>query len=461
MLSWHGHKGVSERRRDRKLDSEAAGRRTQKQLISPAALFLELDAGGEGKVKAPEQPYGQPLPAEDFPIDSAAVVSGGDAECRGGRNERKRRKKQNGGGVDASDAQSQQRNQRAPPPLLSTATFAQHVQHHHHHYRRTSERCHLGVRHLMPDVVYQHIIRCLQDPGHLVAMKAKESERKLCNHLKSLVTRNCRFYLYYTDIKHPVQLGTSVLGPVLYACINSNFEMHPPFPRGEGHPQVVRVIPMSQVEAVIENAFKQFRCRIGAISSFIKQQYACVPDELVQTYRHFSPDMTRHHAITRVNKQRLRPIRALYPRARYTLDLVDCRSQPDNSRVITDTVFRGSIVGSSISACSAALLCPTMEAGGLLQNAYWAREGVATPSLYLYRSPQRQSLTVHVPRHNDSHRIGAWHYGTCTAVSPWFWDYDDNDNNSNCNEPDSDNGSSSSQPPQGRKGTLEEEVRST
>jgi len=186
----------------------------------------------------------------------------------------------------------------------------------------------------MPDVVYQHIIRCLQDPGHLVAMKAKESERKLCNHLKSLVTRNCRFYLYYTDIKHPVQLGTSVLGPVLYACINSNFEMHPPFPRGEGQPQVVRVIPMSQVEAVIENAFKQFRCRIGAISSFIKQQYACVPDELVQMYRHFSPDMTRHHAITRANKQRLRPIRALYPRARYTLDLVDWSSYPDNSRVI-------------------------------------------------------------------------------------------------------------------------------
>jgi hypothetical protein len=294
LLGWH----EIQARRD--LNRAAAGLHNDLQLITnPPPLFLPLAPHGDGTVTAPavDASY-TPRPASDQLLLYPAGACGAEA----GRVQKQRQSRKRGRG-------RRRAKKGHAPPLNDKATFHDFLHHHQAWCQTTSEKNSVGIRHLMPDLWYHHIVRSLQDPLHL--QRLQRSDKLLYRHLHSLVTRNARFYLFYTMTPHPAQQQTQVLMPALYACTTANRVAHPSFPRGnDAVITCVRVIPMSQVEQVLRHTSDSKASKVGLVRETIKTTYACIPTSVVNEYFHYDVNMQRKHAVSRRNKRPFKFIRA-------------------------------------------------------------------------------------------------------------------------------------------------------
>lgn len=220
-----------------------------------------------------------------------------------------------------------------PPPRLdkARATFSMELHNHYNHYARIHPTSHIGIRNLMPDHIYHHLICCLQDPLHLPSIK--QSDQTLFDILSNFVKNN-RLQLFHSVVKAGDDDNSTTIVPVLYAFGRHEQRSQPDRPvEGErSQPNGCRIIPISQVPSILKHCYQSRIHRGGrSTSEYVRAHYSCIPHSLIILYRQYDPLCVKATKTSHNSKPQLKPILASKPRERYTLDLVDKSATPDRS----------------------------------------------------------------------------------------------------------------------------------
>lgn len=271
-----------------------AGDAAHPQSIHPSPYMLPTTDNVSGKLEKPVSrcmPIARPL--TDFPLAT-------------------------------DQTQSNQMGKNPPPCLdMARATFVMELHNHYNHYARIQPNAHIGIRKLMPDIIYQHLICSLQDDSYLSTIK--QSDEHLWKLLDNF-QRNNRLQLFYSVVPAPDDSSTTTIMPVQYAYVRKEQRSQPdrPIEGEQSTPTGLRVIPISQIPSILKHCFEARLHRGGrSTAEYVHANYTCIPHSLVLKYRKYDPLCAKSSKTSRNSKPQLKPVIASKPRERYTIDLVD------------------------------------------------------------------------------------------------------------------------------------------
>ena len=179
-----------------------------------------------------------------------------------------------------------------------------------------------GLKSLMPDSYYMHVVKELHQQGHLERHGLHNKDSLMYISIKNKLERNVRFFLF--DVESPTnELGASM--PALYVVKREYVALELPSPS-----ECKRVIPVSQVRAFLERLHYTNNCRVVGIEKKVADEYACVTREAQRFFKRFCLTCKEHEP----QNHRLKvfhPIVSKQPRERYVIDLIHmdaCEARP-------------------------------------------------------------------------------------------------------------------------------------
>jgi transposase InsO family protein len=195
----------------------------------------------------------------------------------------------------------------------------------HEHALKTNKRKSLyGLKSLMPDSYYIHIVKELHQTGHLERSGLQRSDPLMYLSIKNKITRNVRFMLFDVDpatAKSVGLQGSSLSVPVLYIVKRTAAALAMPSPD-----HCKRVFPISQVRPLLERLHTLQNCRVVGIEKEVADKYIGVTRDAMRFFQQYCLTCKEHQPLA-LRQQIVRPIRSLHARHRYVIDLIcmaDC-----------------------------------------------------------------------------------------------------------------------------------------
>ena len=175
-----------------------------------------------------------------------------------------------------------------------------------------------GLKSLMPDSYYMHVVKELHQQGHLERHGLYNKDSLMYISIKNKFDRNVRFFLF--DVEPSAdELGSGGLGapmPALYVVKRDYVALELPSPS-----ECKRVIPISQVRALLERLHYTNNCRVVGMEKRVADEYACVTREAQRFFKRFCLTCKEHEPQNRRLKI-FHPIVSKQPRERYVIDLI-------------------------------------------------------------------------------------------------------------------------------------------
>ena len=206
-------------------------------------------------------------------------------------------------------------------------------------------RCHLdavdknqrktlySLNSLMPDSYYMHVVKEIHQRGHLERCGLLHDNPVMYKSISNKFKRNARFMLLDLDhlpasATNPTGLGGGAPAPVLYAVKREYMLLARPTPD-----QCQRVIPISQVQPLLEQLHRRWDCRVTGLEVRISNEYACVTRDACRYFTHFCIICKEMQVVDHKLKV-FRPIISLHARHRYVIDLIQmqrCHIKPNST----------------------------------------------------------------------------------------------------------------------------------
>jgi transposase InsO family protein len=198
---------------------------------------------------------------------------------------------------------------------------------HTHAMAGCSSKTLYGLKSLMPDSYYMHVVKELHQQGHLERHGLHNKDSLMYASIKNKLDRNVRFFLFDVEpLGNEGVLGGGVPSvPALYVVKREYVALELPSPS-----ECKRVIPISQVRALLERLHYTNNCRVVGIEKRVADEYACVTREAQRFFKRFCLTCKEHEPQNR-RLQIFRPIVSKQARDRYVIDLihmVPCEARP-------------------------------------------------------------------------------------------------------------------------------------
>jgi hypothetical protein len=176
-----------------------------------------------------------------------------------------------------------------------------------------------GVKSLMPDSYYIHIVKELHQPGHLERSGLPSRDLEVYNSIKNKINRNVRFMLFDIDPTAAQSCGMDRdiwCVPMLYIVNRTAAAKEEPSPD-----DCKRVFPISQVRALLERLHKDYNCRAVGIEKKVAMEFIGITRDTARFFQQYCLTCKEHQPLDHRQKV-VQSIRSTHPRHRYVIDLI-------------------------------------------------------------------------------------------------------------------------------------------
>ena len=175
-----------------------------------------------------------------------------------------------------------------------------------------------GIKSVVPDSFYVNAVKELHQPGHIWRSALNDESPLLFKALEKKWTREARYMLF--DPPTSSETGYAQGMPLLALVRSENLALKCP-----SYGDCVRVIPISQVRAVLHQLHKLLGHKIVAIAHHVHERYSGIPREVCELYQNHCLPCKQAVALDR-KKVKVKPIAQRWARYRYVADLITMRS---------------------------------------------------------------------------------------------------------------------------------------
>jgi Integrase core domain len=167
---------------------------------------------------------------------------------------------------------------------------------------------------LVPDSYYINLVKELHQHGHLERCGLSHTDPIMYASIRNKLSRNLRFILF--DVEPGPEMGTAMAGPVLYVVKRAAMALPLPSVR-----DCKRVIPIGQVRALLGRLHTTENHRVTGIEQKVREEYVGITRAAIRFYRQHCAVCVEHEPLDK-GQLVVRPIRSLYARQRYVVDLI-------------------------------------------------------------------------------------------------------------------------------------------